>query len=376
MPIIPGKKTLPIERVPIEAPTGVAAQALVARATLRVDGAAQPSVDALMLEWLVEERINTPARCELLVQNWGPVGRSVGLLFDDRRVFDFGKAIELRSAGGVTLFSGILCSLGDEFPQAGAPRLRLVAVDRLQRLADTRRSRSFADASDADTMRRVAADHGLQADVDLGGPTRRLIAQLDSSDLDFLRRRALLTDARFRTEGTRLIVRPYQSVDAPPTSFMFGGELQSFVVNADLRGQPTGLGVSVWDVAAKSGVTASASLAAAMLDVPNAGSGASIGQSAIGNSPLAIGSTSAGSGSEAADLARALLAAQARRFVTGSGRLGNLAETLHAGSVINLTRLGALHSGAYHVTLLRRRYNPTQGQFTEFEVQRNAVGRP
>ena len=59
----------------------------------------------------------------------------------------------------------------------------------------TRRTRAFADVSDADVASQIAGDHGLQRDVGVGGPTHRVLAQLNQSDLAFLRERARALDA-------------------------------------------------------------------------------------------------------------------------------------------------------------------------------------
>jgi hypothetical protein len=60
--------------------------------------------------------------------------------------------------------------------------------------------------------------------------------------------------------------------------------------------------------------------------------------------------------------------------VGGIGRLAGLAESLHAGGAVDLAGLGRLHSGGYRVTVLRRHFNQSQGNFVEFEVQRHALG--
>ena len=196
MPIDPGDKVVPRDRIPANpSPTNISTSLTAARATLQIGGAARPDVDALMLEWVVEERINTPARFELVVQNWGTVGGAPGLRFDDRSLLEFGKTIELR-AGSALLFGGVIYSLGAEFPGDGPPRARLLAADRLQRLAASQRSRSFSDASDSDVFARIAGDHGMQADIDLSGPTRKLIAQLDCNDLDLELLKEVLNELR------------------------------------------------------------------------------------------------------------------------------------------------------------------------------------
>src|SRR5204862_470605 len=67
-----------------------------------------------------------------------------------------------------------------------------------------RRTRTFADASLGDVLRRIASDHGLQADVSASGETYKLLAQVNQSDLAFARDLARREDAQVWVEGTTL----------------------------------------------------------------------------------------------------------------------------------------------------------------------------
>ena len=374
MPIVPGPLVPPLEKIATGgSPINVAVQALSTRVGMRIDGTDHSEFDALMVEWLIEERINQPARFELLVQNQGPAG----LRYDDRRVFEFGKVVEVNSAGGATLFKGFVVAIGDEFDANPAPRARLVAADRLERLAATRRSRKFTRVSDIDVIQRIAGDHGLYAAVNLSTmPARGSISQLDCSDLDFLRQIAARCNARLRVDDTRLIVERFDNPDPSAAGFTLGHDLQSFSVSADLRGQPTSVSVGGWSVATGGPINSSATPNPAEFDVPGGDSGAAIRQSAFGSAVFTLASSAAGNAEEATLQARALMATRARGFVSACGRLGTLAEGVHAGSVVTLAGLGPLHSGRYRITRLRRRFNPAQGSFTEFEAQRNSIGRP
>jgi len=374
MPIVPVPLVTPLEKIATGgSPINVAVQALSTRVGMRIDGTDHSEFDALMVEWLIEERINQPARFELLVQNQGPAG----LRYDDRRVFEFGKVVEVNSAGGDSLFKGFVVAISDEFDASTAPRARLVAADRLERLAATRRSRIFTRVSDKDVIQRVASEHGLFADVNLNTlPVRSSISQFDCSDLDFLRQLAERCNARLRMDDTRLIAERFDNPDPPAAAFTLGHELQSFSVSADLRGQPTSVSVGAWSVATGGPINANATPNPAEFDVPGGDSGAAIRQSAFGSAVFTLASSAAGNGEEATLQARALMATRARGFVSASGRLGTLAAGVHAGSVVTLAGLGSLHSGRYRITALRRRFNPAQGSFTEFEAQRNSIGRP
>ena len=77
----------------------------------------------------------------------------------------------------------------------------MLAEDRFQDLRMVRRSRTFEDVSDRDVIEQIAGEHGLTTDVDLDGPTYRVLAQVNQSDLAFLRERARAVDAELWLDG-------------------------------------------------------------------------------------------------------------------------------------------------------------------------------
>src|SRR5690606_31118178 len=89
-----------------------------------------------------------------------------------------------------TIFEGRITALEGRFAGSRPPELLVMAEDRLQDLRMTRRTRTFEQVSDADVIRQVAQAHGLQADVSVSGPTHRVVAQVNQSDLALARERA------------------------------------------------------------------------------------------------------------------------------------------------------------------------------------------
>jgi phage protein D len=347
------------------------------RPRLRLEGSDHPELDEAILEWLIEERINTPARLELVLDNWSTTGTQAGMRFPDRQLLEFGRTLEVLSGpyDPSVLFSGVIVALGADFPSGTAPRLRVAAVDRLQRLAETRRNRTFVEASDADVASRIAGDHGLQADLDMPGPVHKVVAQLNCSDLDLLRQCAASTDTHLRIDDGRLVIRPFQAPAGDIPTFEMGNDLQSYSVVADLQGQPTSLLTSGWSVTEKRGVSARSELEWSSLDVPSGDSAAEVKRAAIGEDMATWPSASPVEEWEAAALGHHLLQEEARHFVSGSGTLTGGHE-LHVGATVNLERLGPMYSGHYRLMFLRHRFSSTQGLLTEFKVQRNALGRP
>lgn len=345
-----------------------------ARPDILVDGQRQSALAAGLTSLLIEETEAGLYRCEAVFGNWGPVGGSIGFLYFDRALLDFGKtfAVQLR---GDTLFSGRIGALEGRFPPGSPPEIAVLAEDRLQDLRMTRRSRSFPDISDADLMRRIAQDHGLSAEVDIPGATHRVLAQVNQSDLAFLRERARAAGVELWVDDTRLSAKPrsQRSTGSPPT-LTWGGQLRSFTVLADLAHQATAIGVGGWDVANKQAIAATADMAVVAAELDGGSSGGDILQQAFGERKASLAHTSPSDEDEARNVAEAWLRRLARRFVVGRGN----AETdpaLKVGAAVRLEGLGALFSGQYALSEVRHRFNESQGLWTEFTAERAALGR-
>ena len=345
-----------------------------ARPSLRIDGQDQPDLVAQLLQLDVRDETQGLARCEAEFGNWGVVDGRNGFRHFDRALLDFGKGFELR-LGDSLLFDGRVMGLRASYPEGAPPRLTVLADDRLQDLRMTRRSRSFADLSDADAARRIAQDHGLQAQVDLPGPAHRHLAQVNQSDLAFLHERARANDAELWLDGLTLHLQQRAQRNAGAVTLTHGHQLRSFEVLADLAAQRSKVTVCGWDVAAKQSIAEHATDSSLGAELGNDQSGPAILQARFGarNETLAHGMPV--TSTEARTLAQAYQRASARRFVTGLG----VAETsagLRVGSRADLQGLGPLFSGTYTVTALRHRFDSALGLRTEFQVERAGIGRP
>ena len=171
------------------------------RCVFTVGGVEIPELAAALVELDVATKENEPARCTACFTAL-PGGGDVL----DRQILDFGGWIKV-SRGGTRLFSGRIVALGLRCPATAPPILQVVAEDALLGLSGVRRTRTFTDVSDTDILYRIASDHGLQADVELSGPTMKTVAQVATTDLDFLVERMQRLDARVWVEDSTLYVR-------------------------------------------------------------------------------------------------------------------------------------------------------------------------
>src|SRR5436309_5576380 len=171
-----------------------------ARATISVEGKDDPRLGLGLLNMMIVEQTSGLYRCEATFSNWGSINGGIGFLYFDRRTLEFGKTFKVK-LGSDTIFNGRILGLEAHFPEGHSPELTVLAEDRFQDLRMTRRTRTFTDVSDADVARQLANDHGLSPNVSLSGPTYKLLAQVNQSDLAFLRERARTVDAELWMEG-------------------------------------------------------------------------------------------------------------------------------------------------------------------------------
>jgi phage protein D len=161
--------------------------------------------------------------------------------------------------GSGILFKGRIAAIEGDFPEGIPPRVRVTSEDALAALWERNRFRSFADTTDADVVRRIAADHGLRAQVLLSGPTRKMIAQGGESDLAFLRARLEAVGAYCWIDARgRLCAAQAPGGGETAVALRYGTTLRALRIQADLRGQSTRVEARGWDVAAKSASSNSA----------------------------------------------------------------------------------------------------------------------
>ncbi|MCU0490528.1 MAG: contractile injection system protein, VgrG/Pvc8 family [Chloroflexaceae bacterium] len=351
--------------------------AYIARPTVLLDNQPDSALGADLVAAMVEESSAGLFRCEARFNNFGPRNNRLDYLYFDRARLDFGKAFGLEFGppnASRRVFSGRISALEAEYMQGNNPHITVLAEDRLQDLRMTRRTRSFEDSSDADIIEQIARDHSLSPDVNLPGPTHRVVAQVNLSDLAFIRERARACGGEVWLDETTLHVaaRPDRGNDT--VTLAYGVDLLSFSVRADLSEQCTELGVSGWDVASKTAIAETAAEAAVSAELNGDSSGGSLLAQAFGERRARVVHTVPLTTSEARTMAESRYRERARRFVTGTG-LAEGIPALRVGSSLTLSRLGSMFDGSYTVVRVRHTYDLASGFRTEFDLERPGIGR-
>jgi phage protein D len=345
-----------------------------ARPQIQLDGSAATSLTQGLLRSRICEDQAGLYSCEATFGNWGPANGRVGFLYFGRDTLEFGKDFAVM-LDGVALFAGRISGLEATFPDGRSPELTVLAEDRSQDLRMTRRTRTFADQSDAQVMQTIASEHGLTPDIDVSGPTHKLLAQLNQSDLAFLRERARAVDAELWLEGKTLSIKAHARRNGGRVRFGYGNELLEFTVLADLADQRSSVTVTGWDVAGKQSLSELADDGALGAELGAGDSGASVLGTALAERKEIVSHAVPLAGDEARARAEALFRSRARRFVRGHG-IAQTAGKLRVGATVQLDGLGPLFSGDYCVAAATHRFDTEQGMRSDFTVERPALGRP
>lgn len=297
-------------------------------------------------------------------------------LYLDGSTLDFGKALDV-SIGpdhdARTIFRGFVSALEAKFQEEQEPEVVVFAEDQFMKLRMTRRSKTYANVTDAQIAQAIADEHGFNADVDADGPTYDVVQQWNVSDLAFLRQRARLIQAELWLQGNTLHFKAREKRTGTELTLVQGNHILRLEARADLAHQRTNVKVSGYDAQARDMIDEEAGSEAIDAEVADGRTGISILERAFGErvsyrvreAPLAAG--------EAAAWARAEMLRRARGFVQVAGTTRGTPDMI-VGSRLTLERAGRPFNGAgYYVTRVRHTYDLTDGHRTHFAAERPTV---
>lgn len=343
------------------------------RPSIVLGGQEDTSLAQGLLALTIAENVHGMYNCDARFGNWGPKANAIDFLYFDRQKLDFGKAIQVKIDSD-KIFEGRVSAIEAEFREGSPPEIAVLLEDRFQDLRMTRRTRTFTDASDSDVMNKIAQDHGLQPNIDISGPTYKVLAQVNQSDLAFVRDRARSIDAEVWMDDRNFYAKQRSNRNNGTVTLNYGGELRELSVIADLAGQRTKVSVNGWDVAGKSALTHEATDQAISNELNGDTSGLSILKSAFGDRKESLVHTIPLNSNEAQVEAESVLKMTARRFVTAYG-MAQANAKLRVGTYVDLQALGPMFSGKYYLTQVRHVFDGADGFRTEFTGERPGIGR-
>lgn len=248
--------------------------------------------------------------------------------------------------------------------------------DPLHRLCRGRRTRTFANTTDADIVRQVAEDAQLDiGELEVDGPVYEHISQANLTDWDFLRARAHETGHELGAADGKLQWRvPGQSTDAPdsdgdlatparPYQLLLGANLLRFRPRLTAAEQVNEVQVRGWDPAVKQAVVGSALSATTSTSVGIAPANLA---ATFGAPPFVVVDRPVTRQDEADCVARAVAEQIACAHAEAEGTaLGD--PLLVPGAAVQISCVGWPHDGSYVLTAARHCYDES-GYRTEFTV--------
>jgi phage protein D len=343
------------------------------RPKIVVGGNEDIDLSAGLLRMQLRETIQGLTRAELRFGNWGPKNGAIGFLYFDRKKLDFGKSIQVKLDDDL-LFEGKVSAMEADFGEGRSPELSVLLEDRFQDLRMTRRTRTFVDQTDSDVIETIAQDYGLQTDVDIDGPQHKVLAQVNQSDLAFMRERARAVDAELWIDGTKLLAKPRTKRNGSTVKLKFGADLREFTVVADLAAQRSSVQVTGWSVADKKAITHDADEQSIQGELHGDSSGASILDSVFGKRKESVAHTVPLTDDDAKSQAETYYRMAARRFVVGTG-LAQPNAKLRVGATVDLDGVGPLFNGKYYLAEVRHMFDGAAGFRSEFTAERPGLGK-
>ncbi len=339
-----------------------------ARPTLRLAGQEDVRVSELLIGMRVEESEGGMSTAELRFSNWASTtDGGAEYAFEDGSRLTLGTAVEVYAgdeAQAREIFRGVVSGLEAEFVQGSPPELVVLAEDPLGRARMARRSKVYTDMSPADVVHAVANELGLRPSVQGLAEPIGTWAQLNESDLAFLRRLVGRFDGDLQIVGEELQVAPRGEVRRGELTLELHGQLARARVVADLAQQVTRITTAGWDPVGGSAVSGEA----ASLGHGGPGSGTT-GSAWLGRALEErcehLGHVAVATGAEAQAVTEAAFDQRARRFV----RLDGVAEgnaQLRVGTNVAVTGLSGRWDNTYYVVEARHRYDVRAGYRTEF----------
>lgn len=339
-----------------------------ARPTLRLAGEADLRLSNLLMAMRMEESEGGMSRLELKLSNLVSVtGGATEPAFGAQSELRLGASLEVYAGdvqAPVEIFRGKVSAVELVYTMGNAPELTVLAEDGLQGARLARRSKVYTDVSPADVVRAVAGELGLRpAITGLAAPTGTW-AQINQSDLAFLRQLLARFDADLQIVGDELQVSPRGDVARGEVGLAMFGQLVRARVVADLAQQVTSVSVAGWNPVDGSAVTHEATQPTHA--GPGAGRhGARWLQDTLGERHEHVGHLAVATQAEAQAVAEAAFDQRVRRFV----RLEGVAEgnpAIRVGSTVAVTGVSEQFDNRYYVCQATHLYDQAQGYRTEF----------
>lgn len=342
-----------------------------ARPTLRIAGQEDERLSTLLTSMKMEESEGGLSTLELHVTNWVATGNGrAELAFDSNSALKLGAELGVYAGDEATpreIFKGKVSALEMVCHYGAPPELVVLAEDGLTAARRARRSKVFTDMTPVDVVNAVAGELGLTANVTGLSSPQGTWAQLDETDLGFLRRLLARFDADLQVVDNQLQVSPRKDVQRGTVDLTLYSQLARVRITADLAEQATAVTVAGWN--AKDGSAVKGEASAIANAGPGSGkSGLDWANEVFGTRSEHLAAPAVFSSDEARAVAEAALDRRARRFVRADGLAEGNAQ-LRVGCSVRLAGVSPQFDNTYYVVRACHLFDMKQGYRTEFSAE-------
>lgn len=342
-----------------------------ARPTLRFAGQEDARASQLVAAMRMDESEGGMSRLELRLSNWASTtGGGAETAFPAGSKLALGARIEVYvgdEAEPREIFRGRISAIECDFRTGVPPETTVLAEDALQAARLARRSKVYPKQSPKAVAEVVARGLGLVPVVaGLSAPVDTW-AQIDESDLAFLRRLLGRFDADLQIVGDELHVSPRGDVARGTLELQLYGQLGRVRVAADLADQASAVSVRGWNAAQGVAVTGIAT-AGTHLGSGAGRDGKAVLAQTFGERRERLSEVSVASDDEARAVAEAAFDRRARRFVRADATTEGNAR-LRVGTQVRLTGIDPRFDNVYYVVRASHLYDTKQGYRTEFGAE-------
>jgi uncharacterized protein len=295
---------------------------------------------------------------ELTLNNWDDGDGQTPPHFkytDDERAFVLGQRAKLAmgyadAPGLETMMIGEITALDPQFPASGAPTITVRGIDRIHRMRNRPRTRSWENVTDHDIAKKIAEENQMGFEGDPTSPKHAVVPQNNLDNIAFLLERAKRINFEVFTRNDKLVFRKPRETEDAELALEWGSTLVSFTPSLTLARQISKVTVRFWDKSKGELVEKSVDRQK-LAELSGGGKDAGkVLEEALGESKEEIITREAITSEEdAQNLAISVLTRSSYAFVTGAAQTVGT-PLLRAGTTVELRKLGKKFDGKYYIT--------------------------
>jgi phage protein D len=290
----------------------------------------------------------------------------------------FGAQVEIAFGYGdytrlTPIITGLITEITTGFAEGGTPDLAVAGYDYLWPMTLGKRSQSWSQQSDSDTVATLAKEHGLGGgNIESTKEVHPQIEQNQESDYEFLKKLAERNHYEFYVdENKNLRFGPPQDRGDGIVTLRWGESLLSFRPEANLAAQVSAVEVYGWDPQTKQPIVGRAVAGEESGHDPRRQSGGERVRAVLAKAPVLQLRQPVFTQAEARRRAEAILNDHAKRFVTGEAECIGLPD-LRPDRNITLGNLGNPFSKTYYLQEATHKFD-SGGYRTHVKVKETSL---